>query len=220
MKLLGRVNSFSTSQFLVAGSWVLRVLFVTALSEAGRPPLVGCPRLLALYVCTYFQHLKAFSFTHILSTHHTAVTTDTFRVHLKCSLFSYKLQLQLSLILTRFFNEYVRHTSYPTYGCWMYTPVQIICFRDFLFEFKLMRFASCLCLIPTSCVFYNIWNEYSAVLPTNRVSKLRRRIKLRASTCPKKAGAGYYEIPHECLFRRYYRRIAFISKTSVIKVKE
>jgi hypothetical protein len=216
MKLLCRVNSFSTSQFLMAGGWGLSVF----LSEAGRPPLVCCPRLLTLYVCTYFQHLKAVTFIRNLSTQHTAVKTDNFRVHLKCALFSYKLKLQLSLILTLFFNEYVRHASYPTYGCWMYIPVQIICFRDFLFELKLMRFASCLCFIPKLRVFYGVWNEYSAVLPINQVSILRCRLKLRASTCLKKSGAGYYEIPHENLFRLYYRRSDFVSKTSANKLQE
>jgi hypothetical protein len=94
-------------------------------------------------VCTCFQHLKT-----VTSTAISARTIPrwqlTLRLRLKCSSFSYELKSKLSLVLTRFFNEYVRRTSHPTYSCWMCIPFADFCFRA-LFEVKLLRFASCLC---------------------------------------------------------------------------
>jgi hypothetical protein len=44
--------------------------------QAGRPPLVDCPRLLIQYNCSYPPYLEAASSIHNLGTHHGMVTSN------------------------------------------------------------------------------------------------------------------------------------------------
>jgi hypothetical protein len=44
--------------------------------QAGRPPLVGCPRLLIQYIRSYPPYLEAFSSNRNLRTRHAVVTRD------------------------------------------------------------------------------------------------------------------------------------------------
>jgi hypothetical protein len=44
--------------------------------QAGGPPLVGCPRLLIQYICSFPPYLEAFSSICNLRTRHAVVTRD------------------------------------------------------------------------------------------------------------------------------------------------
>jgi hypothetical protein len=71
VQLRGPLWHVVTSLFLRWG-----VLSPTPNSQAGGPPLVGCPRLLILYILSYLPYLEAVSSICNLRTRHAVVTRD------------------------------------------------------------------------------------------------------------------------------------------------
>jgi hypothetical protein len=62
----------------------LGVVWPTPNPQAGAPPLVGCPRMLIQYICSYPPYLEAVSSIRNVRTRHVVVTRDPPAGSIKC----------------------------------------------------------------------------------------------------------------------------------------